>query len=225
MTELKPSRGWQGAVMKLMRASDYRLTLTGRREISPRYLRLSFNAGGMLDHHRVHPTMWIRIWFAAGHQRGYTLVDPDPRGRRLRHRVHLREYRVGLSVARRNSATPSTRRCWAVTSRSLTRAMSSSVTPPRCPRSTPCCSRSAMLPHVFFCRRAVTTTKASRWRGPPKLTSPGWITGTTATRCSRRCVRRRSTRVTTSAGSPAAPRPRGQSPGTARRLRYPEEIH
>lgn len=78
MTELKPSRGWQGAVLKLLRAGDYRLTVTGRREISPRYLRLSFNAGGMLAEHAVHPTMWIRIWFAHGHQRGYTLVDPDP---------------------------------------------------------------------------------------------------------------------------------------------------
>jgi NADPH-dependent ferric siderophore reductase len=77
MTELKPSRGWQGAVMKLMRAGDYRLTVTGRREISRSYLRLSFNAGGMLDHHPVHPTMWIRIWFADGHQRAYTLVDPN----------------------------------------------------------------------------------------------------------------------------------------------------
>ena len=78
MTELKPSRGWQGAVLKLMRAGDYQLTVTGRREISPRYLRLSFDAGGMLVHHAVHPTMWIRIWFADGHQRGYTLVDPNP---------------------------------------------------------------------------------------------------------------------------------------------------
>jgi len=78
MTELKPSRGWQGAVLKLMRAGDYLLTLTGKREIRPHYLRLSFDAGGLLDHHTVHPTMWIRIWFAHGHQRGYTLVDPDP---------------------------------------------------------------------------------------------------------------------------------------------------
>jgi NADPH-dependent ferric siderophore reductase len=78
MTELKPSRGWQGAVLKLMRAGDYKLTVTGRREISPSYLRLSFNAGGMFAQHSIHPTMWIRIWFASGHQRGYTLVDPDP---------------------------------------------------------------------------------------------------------------------------------------------------
>jgi NADPH-dependent ferric siderophore reductase len=81
MTEHKASRGWAGAVLKLMRAGDYRLTVIGRREISPHYLRLSFNAAGMLTAHAVHPTMWIRMWFADGdklHQRGYTLVDPDP---------------------------------------------------------------------------------------------------------------------------------------------------
>lgn len=81
MTEHKPSRGWAGTVLKLMRAGDYRLTVTGRREISPHYLRLSFEAGGMLAEHAVHPTMWVRMWFPGGdklHQRGYTLVDPDP---------------------------------------------------------------------------------------------------------------------------------------------------
>ena len=38
-------------------------------------------AGGMLTDRPLHPTMWIRMWFADGdklHQRGYTLVDPDP---------------------------------------------------------------------------------------------------------------------------------------------------
>ena len=81
MTEQKASRGWQGAVLKLLRAGDYRLTVTGRRAISPHYVRLSFDDGGMLAEHAVHPTMWIRMWFADGdktHQRGYTLVDPDP---------------------------------------------------------------------------------------------------------------------------------------------------
>jgi NADPH-dependent ferric siderophore reductase len=76
-----PSRGFQGAVLKLMRAGDYRLTVTGRREITPHYQRLSFQAGGMLRDSPLHPTMWIRMWFADGnkqHQRGYTLVDPDP---------------------------------------------------------------------------------------------------------------------------------------------------
>ncbi|OBF26338.1 NADPH-dependent ferric siderophore reductase [Mycobacterium sp. ACS1612] len=76
-----PSRGFQGAVLKLLRAGDYRLTVTGRRELTPYYLRLSFDAGGMLADRPLHPTMWIRMWFADGdklHQRGYTLVDPDP---------------------------------------------------------------------------------------------------------------------------------------------------
>ena len=69
-------RGAQAAA-----AGDYELTVTGRREISPHYLRLSFHAGGLLTDRPLHPTMWIRMWFADGdklHQRGYTLVDPDP---------------------------------------------------------------------------------------------------------------------------------------------------
>jgi len=81
MAENRASRGFAGAVLKLFRAGDYGLTVTGRREISPHYLRLSFDAGGMLSEHPVHPTMWIRLWFADGdklHQRGYTLVNPDP---------------------------------------------------------------------------------------------------------------------------------------------------
>lgn len=81
MADQKGSRGFAGAVLKLLRAGDYRLTVTGKREISPHYLRLGFDAGGMLAEHPVHPTMWIRMWFSDGdkqHQRGYTLVDPDP---------------------------------------------------------------------------------------------------------------------------------------------------
>src|SRR5271156_1955626 len=81
MTEHKASRGFAGAVLKLFRAGDYRLTLSGRRDITPHFRRLSFEAGGMLDEDSVHPTMWIRVWFADGdklHQRGYTLVNPDP---------------------------------------------------------------------------------------------------------------------------------------------------
>jgi NADPH-dependent ferric siderophore reductase len=81
MSDKKPTRGFRGAVLKLLRAGDYRLTVTGRREIGPHYARLSFDAGGMLADRPLHPTMWIRMWFADGdklHQRGYTLVDPNP---------------------------------------------------------------------------------------------------------------------------------------------------
>jgi NADPH-dependent ferric siderophore reductase len=81
MAETMPSRGLQGALLKLLRAGDYQLTVTGRRALSPHYLRLSFDAGGLLTDRPLHPTMWIRMWFADGdklHQRGYTLVDPNP---------------------------------------------------------------------------------------------------------------------------------------------------
>jgi NADPH-dependent ferric siderophore reductase len=70
-----------GAMLKVLGAADYRLTVTDRRAISPHYVRVSFDAGGMLSEHPPHPTMWIRMWFADGdklHQRGYTLVNPDP---------------------------------------------------------------------------------------------------------------------------------------------------
>ncbi len=81
MSDQLPSRGFQGAVLKLLRAGDYQLTVTGRRELTPHYLRLSFDAGGLLTDRPLHPTMWIRTWFADGdklHQRGYTFVDPNP---------------------------------------------------------------------------------------------------------------------------------------------------
>ena len=77
------SRGFAGAVLRLLRAGDYELTVAGRTEVSPHYLRLSFQAGGLLRDRALHPTMWIRMWFTDGeklHQRGYTLVNPDPVG-------------------------------------------------------------------------------------------------------------------------------------------------
>jgi NADPH-dependent ferric siderophore reductase len=80
MTELKPSRGLQGTLVKLFRGSDYALTVVGRTEITPHYLRLHFDSGDLLAERRVHPTMWVRGWFPDGqrsHQRGYTLVNPD----------------------------------------------------------------------------------------------------------------------------------------------------
>ena len=81
MADSKLSRGFPGAVLKLLGAGDYTLTVTGRRALSPHYVRLHFDAGGLLADRELHPTMWIRMWFADGdklHQRGYTLVDPDP---------------------------------------------------------------------------------------------------------------------------------------------------
>ncbi|SES39203.1 NADPH-dependent ferric siderophore reductase, contains FAD-binding and SIP domains [Streptomyces sp. yr375] len=74
-------RGWEGAVLKLMRAKDFTLTVTGVEEVTGDYRRLHLTDGGLLAATGVHPTIWVRLWFDnAGkpHQRAYTLVDPDP---------------------------------------------------------------------------------------------------------------------------------------------------
>ncbi|MCV7192134.1 siderophore-interacting protein [Mycolicibacterium brumae] len=75
------SRGLTGTLVKLFGGADYQLTVTGRTELTPHYLRLHFDAGTLLADRPVHPTMWVRGWFPDGakaHQRGYTLVNPDP---------------------------------------------------------------------------------------------------------------------------------------------------
>ncbi|WP_086853875.1 SIP domain-containing protein [Streptomyces coeruleofuscus] len=74
-------RGWEGAVLKLLRAKDFVFTVTDAEDVTPDYRRLHFTDGGLLAAAGVHPTMWVRLWFDnAGrpHQRAYTLVDPDP---------------------------------------------------------------------------------------------------------------------------------------------------
>ncbi|BDY26209.1 MULTISPECIES: siderophore-interacting protein [Mycolicibacterium] len=81
MVEHKASRGLEGALVKLCGGGDYELTVAGRTEITPNYLRLHFTAERLLAEQRLHPTMWVRGWFPHGdkaHQRGYTLVNPDP---------------------------------------------------------------------------------------------------------------------------------------------------
>ncbi|MFF5984935.1 siderophore-interacting protein [Streptomyces olindensis] len=74
-------RGWEGAVLRLLRAKDFEFTVTDAEDVTPDYRRLRFTDGGLLAATGVHPTMWVRLWFDnAGkpHQRAYTLVDPDP---------------------------------------------------------------------------------------------------------------------------------------------------
>jgi NADPH-dependent ferric siderophore reductase len=73
--------GWEGAVLKLLRAKDFKLTVTASAQVTPHYRRLSFTDGGLLAEVGVHPAMWVRLWFehdGRPHQRAYTLVDPDP---------------------------------------------------------------------------------------------------------------------------------------------------
>ena len=81
MSDQKPSRGLSGALVTLWRGGDYELTVTGRTEITPNYLRVHFAGKDLLAERPLHPTMWVRGWFPDGaksHQRGYTLVNADP---------------------------------------------------------------------------------------------------------------------------------------------------
>lgn len=73
--------GWEGAVLRLLRAKDFVFTVTGAEDVTGAYRRVHLTDGGMLAVTGVHPTMWVRLWFSAAgkpHQRAYTLVDPDP---------------------------------------------------------------------------------------------------------------------------------------------------
>lgn len=71
---------WEGAVLKVFGAKDFSLSVTGREQIGPQFMRIHIDGGSLLDDCGVHPTMWIRLWFDdAGkpHQRAFTLVNPD----------------------------------------------------------------------------------------------------------------------------------------------------
>jgi NADPH-dependent ferric siderophore reductase len=152
MSDKMPSRGFQGAVLKLLRAGDYRLTVTGRRELTPHYLRLSFDGGCLLTDRPLHPTMWIRVWFADGekqHQRGYTLVAPDPQADTVDIEFALHD---GVASRWAQDAQPGDTIEVTVLGSNFTllepahrgyvivgdTASSSSATPPRCRRSTHC---------------------------------------------------------------------------------------
>lgn len=76
-----PKRGMNGAIMRAYRARDLRIRVTEREEISEHFVRLRFDDGGLLAADDVYPTYWLRLWFTTpggkGHQRGYTVVQPD----------------------------------------------------------------------------------------------------------------------------------------------------
>ncbi|AKS33044.1 siderophore-interacting protein [Mycolicibacterium goodii] len=60
--------------------TDYEMTVIGRTELTPHYLRLHFSAPALLAAQRPEPTMCVRGRFPdddTAHQRGYALVNPD----------------------------------------------------------------------------------------------------------------------------------------------------
>ncbi|MFD0365994.1 siderophore-interacting protein [Nocardia sp. GCM10030253] len=82
------SRGFNGVIVKAWGGEDYRLTVTSTEVVTDKFIRLGFDAGGLLADHAVHPTQWVRVWIPEAnsdklHHRAFTLVDPDPEGDRF----------------------------------------------------------------------------------------------------------------------------------------------
>lgn len=77
-----PRRGVNGVILRAWRARDARLTVLAREEVSENFVRLRVDVRDVLETDDVYPTYWLRLWFTdaagKGHQRAYTLVDPDP---------------------------------------------------------------------------------------------------------------------------------------------------
>ncbi|XVV11648.1 siderophore-interacting protein [Actinoplanes sp. CA-131856] len=77
------ARGWEGAVLKVLGGRDHVLTLTARRELTPHYLRLSFEAPTLLEKVRPEPAAWVRFWIPdpdggkREYQRAYTIAGAD----------------------------------------------------------------------------------------------------------------------------------------------------
>lgn len=75
-------------MVKAWGGKDYRLTVTSTEKVTDNFVRLGFDAGGLLADHPIHPTQWIRVWIPQEgsdklHHRAFTLVDPDPEGNRF----------------------------------------------------------------------------------------------------------------------------------------------
>ncbi|MBU2662049.1 siderophore-interacting protein [Actinoplanes bogorensis] len=76
-------RGWEGAVIKVLGGRDHVLTMTGRREITPHFVRLSFAAPTLFSKVRPEPAAWLRFWIPdpdggkREYQRAYTISEAD----------------------------------------------------------------------------------------------------------------------------------------------------
>lgn len=75
-------RGFDSLVLKAMKAPDYELTMLDKEKITDHFLRLKFQASGLLNSHPPFLTQWVRLWVPLGggkeRQRAYTLIDANP---------------------------------------------------------------------------------------------------------------------------------------------------
>ncbi|MGH8881834.1 MAG: siderophore-interacting protein, partial [Stackebrandtia sp.] len=82
-------RGYNGAVLKLLGAGEHLLTVTAVEDVTAHYRRITFEAPSLFDQ-PFEPGAFLRLWMpdpdkpGREHQRGYTIVDPDPDTGRIR---------------------------------------------------------------------------------------------------------------------------------------------
>ncbi|MFG1947191.1 ABC transporter ATP-binding protein/permease [Nonomuraea sp. NPDC048826] len=82
-------RGYAGAMAKTFGAVEHTLTVVGVEDITPHYRRITFHAPTLFDGQSFEPSAWVRLWApdpdgsGREHQRGYTLVEPDPDNQRV----------------------------------------------------------------------------------------------------------------------------------------------
>ncbi|WP_238016215.1 ATP-binding cassette domain-containing protein [Dactylosporangium sp. AC04546] len=105
------SRGYGGAVAKAFGARDHTLTVADIVDVTPRFRRIVFDAPTFFDGQPVEPAAWVRMWVPDGtgreHQRGYTLVDPDPDAGRISLEFLMHEP-AGPACAWAKAAAPGT---------------------------------------------------------------------------------------------------------------------
>ena len=72
------------AILQAMGATDHEMTVISVTDITPTFRRIRFHAPSMIDGRETPPASYLRLWApdpsgdGKVHQRGYTLVDPDP---------------------------------------------------------------------------------------------------------------------------------------------------
>lgn len=81
-------RGFNGVMVKAWGGQDYRLTVRSSEFVTDNYVRLGFDADGLLADHPQYPTQYVRVWIPDTgsdklHHRAFTLIDQDPDNDRL----------------------------------------------------------------------------------------------------------------------------------------------
>ncbi|WP_144122424.1 ABC transporter ATP-binding protein/permease [Catellatospora sichuanensis] len=113
------SRGYGGAVMKVFGAKDHTITVTAVHDVTPHYRRITFDAPTFFDGKTIEPACFVRLWApepdgsGREHQRGYTLIDPEPDAGRFSLEFLLHEPAGPASAwARKARPGDSIELCW-----------------------------------------------------------------------------------------------------------------